>query len=614
MKTILGKYKLLVTLMLVVVVGCNDVLEEQPRTVLVPSFFETGDGLRAGITAAYSFYRYYYGSEPGMNMTVWGTDEFRQGQQVTNPPLDVYVGITADEGAVLSLWNNSYPAINTCNGIIELGEAAGDLSEDEKKALIAEAKFIRAHWYFLLVQTFGPVTLDLGAGPLKFNTEPTSEFTRASTAEVWAAIIQDLEDAIRDLPATRVEQGRAWKATALHVLAKAYLTRGWSEDAEAGDFDNAHKHATDLIDNQAAYGVSLLPDYADVHAEGNEGNSEVLWTIEWNGNLQYNNVLDNGNQYNNGSNFYFRSFYVQDIPGMIRDVENGRPWIRYCPTPWLIDIAFGDKTNDSRYDKSFQSVWYINSVETSPVPLGDVGDTAIWHAPKHFEDQLGSAGAAEAWASSKDYIVTWPSYEPYVANATSFPNVPRNAQNKHYPSLKKYDAVERPIEGTDADPNISSTRPFIVYRLAETYLIAAEAALKRDNDQAAAKGFIDEIRKRAAWPGKVSQMTAYGAGDVDIDFILDERSRELAGEQMRWFDLKRTGKLIERVNVADPANSSEPVEYNRQWNEGAAAADSEGDPLTLPNPQPFHLLRPIPQQQLDRTQGDYPQNPEYNGN
>lgn len=605
MKTILKKYKILLATLLLAV-GCNDVLEEQPRAVLAPSFFESGEGLRTGLTAAYSFYRYYYGSEPGMNTTVWGTDEFRHGQQTNNPPTDVYVGITAAEGAVQALWNWSYPSINTCNGIIEIGQNADDITEEEKTQLISEAKFIRAHWYFLLVQTYGGVTLDLGSGPLKFNRTPTSDFRRESTADVWAAIIQDLEEAVDGLPAARpAERGHAWKATALHVLAKAYLTRGSSADAQTGDFDKAYEHAMDLINNHEAYGVRLMTDYAEVHQEGNEDNEEILWTIEWNGNLQYNNVNDPGNQYNNGSNFYFRPFYVQDIPGMVRDVENGRPWIRYSPTPWLIDVAFGDKVNDSRYDKSFQTVWYVNSEETSPAPLNELGDTAIWHAPKHFQDAFPSPAAAQAWASTRDYIVSWPDLPPYRANSTTYPNVPRNAQNKQYPSLKKYDCVARPVEGTEDDPNISSTRPFIVYRFAETYLIAAEAALQR-GDAGEAADQINVIRRRAAYPGREANMEIT-AGDVDIDFILDERSRELAGEQMRWFDLKRTGKLIERVNAN--VGTGEPVQYNSQWNSGAATAGA-----TPPDPQEFHLLRPIPQSQIDRVTGaeGYANNPGYN--
>ncbi len=96
-----------------------------------------------------------------MNLSVYGTDEFTHGQQVINPPLSVYNSqLNALQADLQTPWNRSYPAINTCNAIIQLGSGAADLSAVQKTALIAEAKYLRAQWYFILVTTFGPVTLD----------------------------------------------------------------------------------------------------------------------------------------------------------------------------------------------------------------------------------------------------------------------------------------------------------------------------------------------------------------------------------------------------------------------------------------------------------------------
>jgi hypothetical protein len=579
--------------------GCTDVLEEQPRTILTPEFFATGKGLQAGLTAAYAHFRRYYASEGGMNLTVYGTDEYGQAQQVNNPPFAIYGGITPDRGELGSAWNNAYPAINTCNGIVEIGPSATDLLEAEKKQLIAEAKYIRANWYFILVRTFGGASLDLGSGPLAFNTTPTNELTRASEAEVYEAIIQDLEDAVTDLPDERpTAPGHAWKASALHLLAKVYLARGWNSNNNA-DFQEAYNNASDLIDNRGQYGVGLEASYGDVHKEDNEWGQEVLWTIEWNGQEQYNNVTDHGSQENNGSAFYFREFYVQDVPGMIRDVENGRPWIRYNPTPWMIDVAFADKVNDERYDGSFQTVWYVND-ENSDLTLGD---TAQWHAPLHFEQSFGTEAAAKAWADSKNYVVSFPNY----GTSSSYQGVGRNYQNKHFPSLSKFNRTARPVSGTEEDPNIASTRPFIVYRFGETLLVAAEAALKL-GQTGEAVNLINELRGRAkALP--ISEADLTGPHGDEIDFILDERTRELAGEQMRWFDLKRTGRLIERVSVDPSVGTGAPAVFNRQYNNGSPASGQDG-----PRPLSFHLLRPIPQSAIDAVVGDYGQNPGYAGN
>lgn len=591
--------------------SCNDVLEEKPRSVLVPDFFRTAAGINAGLTAAYAYFRYYYGTEGGMNLTVYGTDEFTHGQQVSNPPFNIYEGVNSINpglGDLLTPWNRAYPAINTCNGIIDIGSQATDLTPEAKAQLIAEAKFIRANWYFILVQTFGGVTLDLGSGPLRFNTNPTNVSVRASAAEVYEAIISDLEDAVTNLPATRpTTPGRVWKATALHLLSKVHLTRGSKPElAQPNDIQKAYDYAMDLINNRSAYGVQLLSDFAQVHAQGNENNAEVLWAVQWIDDPQFNN--NNGflggdeALRQNRSNFFFRCFYHNNMPGVIRDVANGRPFVRYKPTPWLLDVAFADKVNDSRYYKSFQIVWYCNSTSTTPpiptwttadVTAGYVdqrgnpavagqpkfilGDTALFMVPAHLVSQYTPV-------AKKSFRVVLPSEI--------------NSQNMYYPSLSKYNATQpRP----NNDPNISSVRPFIVYRFAETYLLAAEAAHLLGNNPEAAN-LINVIRTRAATsPAHVPAMQI-SAGDVTIDFILDERARELCGEQMRWFDLVRTGKLIDRVK-----NS-----YTLSFNGGAPTAGQSPQ-----NPQPKHYLRPIPQSQIDLSvdptspDGKYPQNPGY---
>src|SRR5688572_19607869 len=112
---------LIASILLFVTVGCNDVLEETPRQ-LTPDYFRTAQGLNSGITAAYATFRNYYGTESGMNLTVYGTDEFTHGQQQTNPPLNTYNNLlNPTNGNVGVPWNRAYQAINTCNGIIEIG-------------------------------------------------------------------------------------------------------------------------------------------------------------------------------------------------------------------------------------------------------------------------------------------------------------------------------------------------------------------------------------------------------------------------------------------------------------------------------------------------------------
>jgi hypothetical protein len=118
-------------------------------------------------------------------------------------------------------------------------------------------------------------------------------------------------------------------------------------------------------------------------------------------------------------------------------------------------------------------------------------------------------------------------------------------QRRFYVSLKKFKDSTR-LSLAEAQ----SARDAFVMRLAEIYLIAAEAELKLGKTDSAAY-YLNIVRKRAAIPGREANMVVTAA-NVNLDFILDERARELAGEQLRWFDLKRTDKLQSRIQLMNP--------------------------------------------------------------
>ncbi|HYH55933.1 MAG TPA: RagB/SusD family nutrient uptake outer membrane protein, partial [Anseongella sp.] len=155
-----------------------------------------------------------------------------------------------------------------------------------------------------------------------------------------------------------------------------------------------------------------------------------------------------------------------------------------------------------------------------------------------------------------------------------------------YPALMKFDRVQL--------PDIRYTHDIFIARLGETYLIAAEAYFKSGN-LAAAKERINEVRRRAAMPGHEAEMLIQES-DITIDFILDERARELAGEGHRWTDLKRTGKLMERTRLYNP--------------EIKALYDSGIDPF-LGAGGHYKILRPIPLSAIALDSEEYPQNPAY---
>lgn len=554
--------------------ACRKKLVEEPRSILTPEFFSTTQGFQQGLDAAYASTRLIWGNQDYFTITVIGTDEFKRGID-GNSDINVYSsGYTPSTGVINANWRNAYIFINSCNGVIDNAPNVA-LGDAVKKRMVAEAKFIRANWYFILVQFFGDVTLNK-----TFQSLPTTSAARNPMADVYDFIIQDLNDAALDLPQgliKDVQPGRATKAAALHLLAKVYLTRGGSAAAKPSDYQDAYTAAKSLIDNRAVYGLSLLQDFGKVYEEGNEANSEVIWSSQHTSNLAFNGPNNSGVSNFSADNVLNHMWVPQyeKQPGMVRSTQYGRPYIRCTPTRWMTDTVFSDKVNDTRYEKTFQTVWYANDPVTpstypkwpDPLPAGAPAGAAPGQLKFGFGDTAiympGINKTNGEIAASKYLLIP-----------------PRNYNNALSPYMKKYNDTKR------ANLNFPSIRSVIAYRLAETYLIAAEAAFRIGNPDAVT--YINTIRTRAAYPTGDPAALQVTAGDINIDFILDERSRELCGELTRWLDLVRTGKLIERVKLHNPEASI--------------------------NILPKHILRPIPQAQIDAvTTGErYPQNPGWN--
>ncbi|MDR1331197.1 MAG: RagB/SusD family nutrient uptake outer membrane protein, partial [Tannerella sp.] len=510
--------------------SCNDILEEQPRAILTPDLFRSTAGLQSGLTAAYQGLRHVTGSQGPIFCMEAGTDEFTAGASFTNAPIDMTpelpgtTPITSQTGDFSNFWNSSYQYINTCNGIVEYGEEVGFAP-----AMIAEARFLRAYFYFNLVQMFGGCPLDLGSGELKFNTTPNRSSTRNSVQEVYTAILADLNYAVENLPTGSRLVGTASKKSALHYLAKVYLTMG--------NYPQALSTAETLLNNQGTYGVGLLQTYADVVREGNEHSSEVLFTCErTNDSYTFNGFpgLSNSSGGGVGGDDRSISYYTPNYPTFVagsgapvgRSVAYSRPWIRLTPTDELVNVIFADKTNDCRYFSTFQTVWLSNTERGGGASgsytglLGqpiNIGDTAFVFPGTEVSD---------AYRASKNYRI-W---------------APSEYTRDFFPSLHKFFDTKR------KDVNDASGRTWMTAKLSETYLLAAEAAVQT-GDNAKAREYILTLRRRAAFPGHEDAMVAATPATITIDYILDERSRELCGEQHRWLDLIRTGKWIERSSV-----------------------------------------------------------------
>lgn len=576
--------------------GCSKRLEEKPYTVFSVDYFKTPTGFQNGINSLYSGMRFLFGPEGAIAMGVAGTDEWAMGDQAragAAGDLTSFCNYTLDNtgGSILTPWNRSFNNINLANALVDFAPQI-DMSEAARNVALGEIRFLRALYYLNLVQYFGAVPLDLGSGELKFNQIPFQGFNRLPVQEVFVknyqAIIEDLIFASQNLPDQRPQPPAAAsfklaKAAAFHLLAKAYIFRGYSTAAQPTDFQNAYTAAMEIINNQAKYAVALEPFYEDVHRPGNDYNKEILFSIERvPGNYAASEVPNpqgiSGTKGMDASNDFCGDYTAvrsplntsSTAPTSTRTVQYGRPIRRFCPTPWLYHTAFADKVNDSRYEGSFRTV-YIAST-TGGGFTASVDTSFIMALTDRIADSLN--GIMPVGPRLKPYRVIAPREFYFVGGTT---NGAATATANMYPSLKKYEDPQRGV------PNYPGARPFPVCKLGETYLLAAEAAFKSGNAPEA-MNLINVLKKRAAARAGLSQpqidqrydaIKLTAPAQVTLDFILDERTRELCGESMRWPDLAVRGKLIERVKL-----------YNTD-----AAANITANK---------HELRPIPNEQLQR--------------
>jgi len=565
------KFKKIYTLPLLILLlgpSCSKQLKENPQSVVTPEFFKTAQGFQSGLDAAYAGMRNIWGTENFFTINCIGTDEFITGNDGQGNNINFYSsGYMPSEAKTTAIWNNCYTFINTCNGLVDFGPSITGLDTAKQRSMIAEAKFLRANYYFILVQFWGNVTLNK-----HFQSTATTAAQRDPRSDVYDFIVQDLQDAIAALPASPTQggvlPGKATAAAARHLLAKVYLTRASSNAAHPDDYQNAYAMASGLISDRALLGLDLLQDFGSVFQEGNETNKEVLWTVQHTSNIAYNgSPSQNSSGPDNVLVHMWVPKYETEVAGMQRDILDGRPYIRAVPTRWLTDTVFKNKTDDTRYNKTFQTVWYANNAPGIPVwkaPLPPGVDPSLLGKPKFT---LGDTACYMPGHDTSDAAIK-------AARYLMVP--PRKYSIKLSPYMRKYVDTKRP------DMNSPSIRPVIVWTLSETYLIAAEAAYMM-GQSTTALGYINTIRERAAYPTGNAAAMDVTESDLSLDFILDERSRELCGQMVRWWDLVRTHQLLPRV----------------------IAHNSDGRANIVPK----DTLRPIPQTQMNAVTSGPPYGP-----
>ncbi len=565
--------------------SCSGFLDQDVRSdVSTKDFYNTEAGYESLTNSLYSSLRTIFNNQP--HVFVGGTDLYAdgksQGVEMT------YYTFTEADASIDNFYKNCYIGIQKANEVVAYGKTTA--ASSVKDQYTDEARFIRAWYYFQLVQQFGGV-------PMANDMYETAimSFPRNSLEEVYTFIIDEfsyLASNDSKLLASS-NNGRANKKAAKFFLAKAYLTRGWlngkdeevQEDniAQATDFANAEKYIMDVIGSDIP--SESIEKAFDIN---NEASSEFFWTVQFSSASVENPKSDGSIQMAQFGAYLGGSEYPR-TKGM-----DGS----YSPTYYMHHLY---SKGDGRYEQTFMLELYGTEKDGTPTY-------------KYFDYWYPANGSkvlyyyAPWWSTDAD-IEKWRAEDPELRKDAVVGKVALTAEDggidpnskkpadwatrRHsdaaVPCIKKFDDYS---ETSISNRNSTcSMHDVSCARLGEAYLIAAEAYLMQGKTAQAAD-MINKLRQR---PGTVKagyeDAMKVTAADMDIEFILDERARELAGEWVRWTDLKRTHKLMEHVQryQEDPVSAANLKGPDGKWK----------------------ILRPIPQAAIDLNKTEITQNPGY---
>lgn len=635
------KYTAAIGLIVFTLAGCKKTFldEFNPGNRTTDNYYQDAAGYETLVTSCYPLLRDITQIRvPTLN----GTDLFSSGgwsgtllfpSQTTQngSPYDAYdIRLNSSLGELQSLWDLLYREINRCNAAVERASAVTNMSDSIKGVRVAEAKFLRSLSYFWAVQQWGDIPM-----PLSETQTASLVVKKVPAKDIYAQIIGDLNESIQKLPVSQKDAGRVTKGAAKFLLARVYLTRGWNFNNSLGgspaDFTSALALCDDLISSGLypleANWNNLWPVHnknpkketatsASSVAVAN-ASKEVIFAVQYANPLAYNGDANlstaNGLIGNNMHSVFSGG------PNTVAQESRTSTYNRFLPShnvTWAAYRLF-DPQMDVRYEGTFNSVTYatvngsVSLAANKPYPQAKsisylAGDTTAivlpWNTPVKTVDEYGMniPGGTKKYAVANVVDLFWlgkitsPTQQIIDPMAWSGPMFWKFWQ----PGIQYADGFS-----TFNDP---------LFRAAEVYLMAAEAIVKGATGAklGTADVYYNKVLDRAlgsnagkspmcaANPGNVldpvSNVVSYRAtsANINIDMILDEYGRELLGEgNERWYQLKRTGKLIERA-----------TKYNGWTSWGTAGSKQIAEK---------HLLRPIPQGMLDNSNPRIEQNPGY---
>lgn len=515
--------------------SCYDLLQEDPKDFLTPgNSYTDKSGFESALGDVYrnirnDFYAYTDAINNYDLLSGLDIDLYMKHWNLGGPYFEYYYWNTlnADNEMSKTWWKRFYSYIYSCNVVIDRAEEdfVKWSSEEEKNAIVGEAKFLRAFTYRFLANMWGNAPL-----VLKETTEPQFNYASVKQEELYKQCKEDLEFAIQYMPDIDDQKGgRASKVAAQHLLSEILIC--------LKDYDGAVKAASAVIENPAMHLMTerfgKLKDFTfagydyqgeeepwgdvwwDLFREGNfnrvDGNAECIW------NVQFDVAIDGGGNVGQwGGNQVMERWFSptwwnrKDADGNanhMRAVLSGRPSAAAFATEYMGKQIWeykGDWDRDMR-----NSQYNIKRVHYWTNP-----ESRFFGQPMTYETMADPAG------------MDWQS--PMLMKFVS--DIP-HGQFQDAASGQWHD-------------NGRTYKDWYIMRLAETYLLRAEAYMNKGDLQSAAND-INVVRGRA-------HATPVTAGDVNIDLILDERARELTMEDFRINTLMRTNKLVEYLNKYNP--------------------------------------------------------------
>lgn len=536
--------------------SCSDFLDASNKSnVTAKQSFATKEGLNNLVNNAYQHLQNVYAAPLFTSCFSAGTDMYADARNKMNEALNTYETLTPENTDIKNLYTYLYSGIRAANSVSYYAQTT-QVDEKTKGQLVGEARVLAAYEYYLLVNNFGgvPIMKD-------FLTTADTGYPKSSAADVYAYIINELEDVISKnvLQASTATKGggRISQETAKAILAKTYLSAAWDLNKQEY-FSKAAALADEVI-----AGRRLTTPFAKLwKADGSgDDNEEFLWDVEYDL-ATANNTTSGGTEWS--------GYYCNYLGGNEDNIKATTS--SYVPTLYALHCF---KKGDQRYDATFMK-------ELPDINKGNAAGTGYWTWYKNGESLVGKPVTRyySAWYETDADFEAWKAIDP--ANRANTYRIPMDSQSKEAQNMDgrdmEYYDNQQLVYGSSPckkfdDSKTAKTEKNTCYRdihiitLPEMYLVAAEAYLKAgDNPKALAR--LNEVHQRAG----LSALT----GTITIDDILDENACENFGNEARWMDLRRTQTLVTRC-----------TKYNHEMGDKAAQYIGK------------KLLRPIPQAAID---------------